>query len=383
MTLTDGQKNAVRQALLWYYSEDRKPVFVCAGVAGSGKSTTVNTLVNTLGLEPYQVLYVTPTGKAAGVLRMKGCTANTIHKTFYLVHKLNGRVVFSKKKTLPSTIKLIVIDELSMVNQKIMDDILSYNCPTICLGDPCQIPAMYGENEFIKHPDVFLNQVMRQEGTSGILDLATKARNHEHIENGIYKESRVINLNEVTDIEKYDVVICWKNSTRRELNSLIRKKLGYTSKYPSKGEKLLCLKNNYVHLLEYKEDIPIILVNGLSLINLENSKEEGDYLQCKFTPEFILNDESKFFESRVDKRVFDSYITGEEIPDTASFNDIPEDVTVLDFGYAMTTHKMQGSSAANVLYIDEFKGSEDMYWKMLYTGITRAEKSITIARTLL
>lgn len=380
LTLTDGQREAVRKSLLWYYS-DNKPrnIFVIAGVAGSGKSTTLNTLVSTLGLERYQVLYVAPTGKAASVLRMKGCIANTVHKTFYLVHKMDNRIIFTKKKTMPSTVKLIVMDELSMVNAKMMEDVLSFNIPIIGVGDPMQIPPIYGENPYIRNYDVFLDQVMRQQGTSGILDLATMARKGEYIKYGEYKESKVVPLSNIHDMENYDIVICWKNSTRRDLNKLIREKKGFSGSYPMKGEKLLCLKNNYTHMLDYNEDIPIMLVNGLGLIADEPAIVDGDYLNMKYNVDFMPDNP---FDTRVDKSVFDSYITGEEIDDNVMFNNLPEDVAVLDYGYAVSCHKSQGAEWGNVLYLDEFKGSVDMYNRMTYTAITRAKKSITIARLI-
>jgi exodeoxyribonuclease-5 len=379
LILTDGQKNAVMKALYWYYGDREKNIFVVAGVAGSGKSTTVSTMVETLGLQKYQVLYATYTGKAASVLRMKGCLANTIHRTFYVTRQdPGGKVFFIKKKSLPSTIKLIVIDELSMVNAKLMEDIISFGIPVIGIGDPLQLPPMYGENPYIQNYDVFLDQVMRQQGTSGILDLAMMARRQEEIPVGQYKESRVITLSKLHDIEKYDVVLCWRNSTRRELNNLIRKKLGRTTKYPVKGEKLICLKNNYVHIRDYQEDIPIMLVNGLGLVNCSDAKydEEDGYLKMKYATPFMLDNP---FETRVSTKLFDAEVEGLDVPDTA-FTDIPEDVAVLSYGYANTTHKSQGSEWPNVLCLDEFKGSKDMYYRFLYTQITRAKNSVTIVK---
>ena len=70
--LTMGQKDAIRKAIEWYFSPDKKPIFTLFGSAGTGKSSTANTVVSMLGLSPYQVLMVAPTGKAASVLRSKG-----------------------------------------------------------------------------------------------------------------------------------------------------------------------------------------------------------------------------------------------------------------------------------------------------------------------
>jgi exodeoxyribonuclease-5 len=58
----------------------------------------------------------------------------------------------------------------------------------------------------------------------------------------------------------------------------------------------------------------------------------------------------------------------------------PADEIVLDFGYAVTVHKSQGSEWPNVLVIDDYRGAKDLYKKWLYTAITRASKSVTIAR---
>ena len=207
------------------------------------------------------------------------------------------------------------------------------------------------------------------------------ARHKQIIEPGTYKESRVITLGQLHDIEKYDIVLCWKNSTRRELNSLIRKKLGYTSKYPKINEKLVCLKNNYMHIRNYEEDIPIMLVNGLCAINRSDAiyNKDDEYLNMVYSPDFMPDNP---FETRVDTRLFDAYYDSDIRIDDKCFVDMPEDVAILDFGYSSTTHRSQGSEWPNVLYIDEFKGSEDMYYRMLYTGITRAKKSITVVRNI-
>ena len=51
----------------------------------------------------------------------------------------------------------------------------------------------------------------------------------------------------------------------------------------------------------------------------------------------------------------------------------------MDFGYVLTFFKAQGSEWDNVLILDEFQGSEDKYFKMIYTAITRAKKRVDIA----
>lgn len=329
-----------------------------------------------LGLMTYQVMYVAPTGKAASVLRSKGCLANTIHKTFYTIHKTNGKLYFNKKKNISVNIKLIVIDEVSMVNDKMMDDIISYGVPILVMGDDAQLPPIFGSNRFITMPDITLTEVVRQGALSGILQLATMARNGEHIPLGTYKESNVINSNMIKDIEKYDMILCWKNKTRRELNNLIRKKLGHTSELPEIGEKIICLRNNYNYMIEYDKDIPIFLVNGMSCTALSDSKLlTEDTFDITFKPDFVKNELK--FNGPCDRNIFTGNIPDED--DTLYTDEDSKNIISLDFGYALTSYKSQGSQACNVLVMDEFKCGDALYKKHLYTSITRAIDRVTLA----
>jgi exodeoxyribonuclease-5 len=377
VVLNEDQKEAIKKAITWYYHKQDKTIFVIAGFAGTGKTTLVRTLVTILGLAPYQVVYCSFTGRAVEILRRKGCQANTIHKTFLSVRRILYKIGFPKKKHLSSAIKLVVLDELSMINDKMMKDIISFHIPIIGLGDHAQLPPIYGANRYIASPDVFLEHIMRQQGDLGILDLATMARKGMYIPFGTYTESKVIRFHEIEHIEHYDIVLCWKNSTRKNLNIAIRRKKGLDSEYPVLGEKLICLKNNYIHLIEY-DDIPLFLVNGMDLISYDSVKlspgDMNDYFTLSYGLSYVPH---MRFQSRVHRGPFDSYTRGTDyiIPD-----EVDEDMVFLDFGYAYTVHKSQGSEFDHVLIIDEFKGSKDIYNKWLYTAITRARKSVTIAR---
>ena len=378
--LTQGQYDAIRMAIEWYYNSHKKPAFFLCGSAGTGKSTVAKTAVSMMGLSPYQVLYVTFTGKAASVLRAKGNVANTIHSTFYRVFTFpDGKMGFAKRKSIPSTIKLIVVDEVSMVNERMMDDLKTFGVPLLCLGDPGQLPALFHPNLGVEKPDVFLTEVMRQKGESGILILATMARKNIPINFGQYKESRVIHTGEIHDIEKYDMVLCWSNKTRKELNALIRKRKGYTSVYPVQGEKLVCLKNNYTYEIT-SEDLELVPVNGMEMKALSDARETSsnvDYLIMEYAPDYIKD---KNFSSPISKLPFDAYKKMEAYED--KLMNIPPFQVVLDFGYVLTVHKSQGSAWPNVLIIDEYGGAKDDYKKWLYTGITRATESVTIARDI-
>ena len=196
LILNPQQKDAISKAIRWWFDPHKKPIFTLAGLAGTGKSSTVNILVNILGINKYQVLYATLTGKASVVLRSKSCYSNTIHSVFYrvCVDPETGQTYFAKRKSLNGCIKLIVIDEVSMVDGKMMEDILSFGVPVLALGDPGQLPPLFHPNPYIEHPDVLLTQVMRQSGESGILKMAYAVREGKRLHYGDYLESKVIPL---------------------------------------------------------------------------------------------------------------------------------------------------------------------------------------------
>ena len=377
--LTNEQYNAIKLAIEWYYNPHKKPAFFLCGSAGTGKSTVAKTAVSMMGLSPYQVLFVTFTGKAASVLRAKGNVANTIHSTFYRVFSFpDGRTGFAKRKSIPTTIKLVVVDEVSMVNEHMMTDLKSFGVPLFCLGDPGQLPALFYPNLGVENPDVFLTEVIRQKADSGVLMLAIMVREGKHIDFGQYKESKVIHMDEISNIEKYDMVLCWSNKTRKEINSLIRKKKGYNSVYPKHGEKLVCLKNNYTYEIS-SNGLDLVPVNGMEMKALSDAKfsSNEEFLIMDYAPDYIKD---KNFSSPVSKIPFEAYKNMEPYEDRMQY--IPNYQVVLDFGYCLTVHKSQGSAWANVLIIDEYGGPKADYKKWLYTGITRTTTSITIARAI-
>ena len=383
--LNEGQREGVIKAIRWYYNDpigSGKPAFFFTGSAGTGKSSSAKTAIEMMGLESYQVIYATFTGKAATVLRSKGCQANTIHSLFYrILQGDDGKVHFYKKRNFPNTIKLIVIDEVSMVDNKMMEDLMSFGIPLLCLGDPGQIPAMYYPNTYLANPDVFLTQVMRQKGESGILKMATIIRNGGTLDYGQYNESRVIRFSELHDIEKYDMVLCWSNKTRKEINTVIRKKLGLDKyKYPQPGEKLLCLRNNYNYNIVCDDDIVINPVNGMFMMNNSETIVHEGYLNMNYTPDF-LNPRIQQFKTPVSLEPFDNP-DFDKVDKSAIMNIDPNQV-VLTYGYASTVHKSQGSQWPNVLFIADYRGPKDQYKNLAYTAITRASESVTYVKGII
>lgn len=384
LQLNEQQSKGITEAIKWFFNPDKDLVFTIGGYAGTGKSSTVNLLVELLGINKYQVLYVTLTGKASSLLRAKGAYSNTIHSTFYrvCVDNQTGQTFFAKRKSINSCIKLIVIDEVSMVDGKMMEDIKTFGIPILALGDPGQLPPLFTPNMYIQHPNVMLTMVMRQAGDSGILVLATMARNDEPIPNGKYIESQVLNYEDLLHIEIYDAVLCWSNRTRKKLNKEIRHRLGYDrSKYPLKGEKIVCIKNDLNHEIIFNDTI-INPMNGMVMNVLEDPIIDTnlEYVELKVRPDFI-DDKHLMFNLKCPKCIFDIYsLDDPNEAENINLFDLPREYTACTFAYAISVHKSQGSQWNNVVVVDDYHGRKDQYKNWLYSGITRAVESVTIAR---
>jgi len=381
--LTKGQSDAVLMALTWYYTDTiNRPLLVVAGLAGSGKSTVVKSMCDAIGVMKSNILYTALTGKAVSVLRMKGHTAATIHRTFYNAKPYKNSVFFSKKQTIPSNIKLIIIDEFGMVGDSLIQDILSFGIPVIGLGDPLQLPPLFEKNSYLTEDtsDIFLTEVMRTDDTSGILDVAMIYRNREIPKPKDYGLSRVLfEKHEIKAMLDYDKVLCWTNKTRRLLNNIIRTELGLFSVYPSKGDIISFLGNRYDKMIEYM-GIDICIVNGLECVVLEDAEVINEnQIRVKAKPTFV-DDDNIFFEVDCNRGPFESY--KEFVPDIKTMMNIDRDMELgslfCDFAWALTVTSSQGSEWGNVLVIDEMPRWRPEYYRFMYTGVTRASKSVDV-----
>lgn len=418
----------------WYSGKTKdKQIFTVAGYAGTGKSTLVNMMIDRLlGFNKDKVAYATPTGKAATVLIRKGAKqATTIHRLIYSPNVkydtsiVNGKEVQKKsvsftKKASIGDYKLIILDEVSMVNDKIMADLLSYGIPIIATGDPGQLPPVASSpQDVLLHPDITLTDVVRQSSDNAILGIATQARKGEHIRQGIYNDGQVtvIDRSLVSDamLRDYilgaDQIICGKNATRANLNRYVRSMLGYSG-LPQDGEKIMCDENNYG--ITFGDGYA--LVNGMSgtVRSFREVDAENGLATFEFKPDFIddygepilaESDAFSSFSYRYERgqtalsmadgsyhltRPMRKKLPGESADEwRAEFSKeymlrrqaLGESrVNKFQFAYAVSCHKSQGSEWDSVLLFDESRRFGPQASKWLYTGITRAAKKLVIIR---
>ncbi|SEQ38566.1 exodeoxyribonuclease-5 [Faunimonas pinastri] len=370
MEFSPQQDDAIKAVAKWL-KDGEQQIFRLFGYAGTGKTTLARILAE--GVDG-DVLFAAFTGKAAQVLRNKGCAgASTIHSMIYrprgeATEEESGDLLPSfslNRKSSVAKAKLVVIDECSMVDEKLGRDLLSYGTPILVLGDPGQLPPVSGGGFFTEHePDVMLTEVHRQARDNPIIALAQVIREGGRLEYGEFGESRVISKREI-DSEQVlaaDQVLLGRNKTRQLYNQRIRQLKDFTGLLPSAGDKLVCLRNNSEKGLLNGSLWRVTFVGdkpGPVMNLVVKSEEEG-----RFGPSAKV---------RVQKAMFE---TG---PESVPW-ELRKNSDEFDYGYALTVHKSQGSQWDNVVLFDESFAFREARERWLYTAVTRAAEKITIVR---
>lgn len=363
IAMTPAQQSAVEAIRNWH-QRGTSPIFTLFGYAGTGKTTVVAKAVSEMGL---RAVYGAYTGKAASVMRAQGIPAQTIHSMIYFAEqsKLDPKVV--KFHWDPDSVAgysdIIVIDECSMVGDRVGRDLLKYNVKILALGDPAQLPPVEGGGFFTnRRPDVTLTDVHRQAAGSPVLAMATDTRMGKKLNLGKYGDSEVVEARDLEDddIWSADQVLVGTNRSRRALNARARSHFGMTGPYPQMGEKVVCLRNNYERNM----------MNGEMFIVVSCVEENPIWLKMDLVR--ADNTEEVISEVRVPTNCFIGKTDESSYPSST--------FVTLDYGYALTVHKSQGSQWDNVVLLDESRVFRDDARRWLYTGITRASKKITIAK---
>lgn len=365
MELTPHQSLAAKAVEHWYRFDKREqPWFYVAGFAGTGKTSLATYFASLIDGE---VCFAAFTGKAAHVMRSKGCwEARTIHSLIYIAdEKDDGTVEFHLNQNSPAaSAKLIIVDEVSMVDDELAADLLSFGTPVLVLGDPAQLPPVGGEGFFTRRePDVMLTEIHRQAAGNPIIRMATRVREGHSLELGDYGDSRVVSKMSTTDALGADQVLVGRNVTRTSLNRKIRRLNGLTDELPVMGDRLICLKN----------DSTLKIFNGGMFTVLEVLKRTANshFVHMKLERE----DEAGQIPALVS--VHKSFFTDMSKPDWRVLKGSQE----FDFAYAVTAHKAQGSQWDDVLVVDEGWAFREDAVRWRYTAITRAAQKLTVVKS--
>jgi exodeoxyribonuclease-5 len=368
MSFSQQQGQAIQAVRKWLDDPKAPQVFRLFGFAGTGKTTIARELANEV---KGSVHFACFTGKAALVLRKKGCFgASTIHSLIYEPIRLpGGGVEFElKEDSAASAAALLVIDEVSMVGEDIALDLLSFGCKVLVLGDPAQLPPVFGEGFFINAtPDFMLTEVHRQAQDNPIIRMSMDVREGRGLTVGQYGSSAVVprfslkqsTLQEMLAVS--DQVLCGTNRTRQSLNTLIRGQKGLIGDHnpamPTVGDRLVCLKNKKDKNLFNGGLFDVLSVandDSFSQMEVRSLDEDVDTVNIQVPSELFIGSDKK--KNWYDHRLYEEFT----------------------YGWSLTVHKSQGSQWDNVTVFDESATFKEHAAKHLYTAITRAAEKVTV-----
>lgn len=381
MSLTDKQREGL-EIIEQRYSSGA-PYVTVAGLAGTGKTYLIRRALEELDIGPTEYKMATFTGKAALVLRQRGFEAVTLHKLLYKSIPIKGRKgkedgfihVPKKKGEGMKGIKVIVIDEISMVPNPILKEAAKHEIFIIALGDPFQLPPIGEDNGLLQSPHIFLDEVVRQAKGNSIIELAHRVRNYDGAPIEVKNDDNimVVYQDEMVDgmLGWADQILCSRNETRKKFNSLTRKTLGYSGSLPEEGEKVIFTKNNWDRV----NSSGYALVNGLigTVSDIRKGRNMGLLGQL-----FTANVEADFSSAPFEDVVIDgNTFRGIDTIQPRGRGKEREMVEEADFGYCITVHKSQGSEFDNVLLLEE-RLNRAIDLRVLYVGVTRAAKKLVL-----
>ena len=258
-----------------------------------------------------------------------------------------------------SNAKLLIVDEVSMVNETMGIDLETFGVPILVLGDTAQLPPVKGGGYFTNtKPDIMLTEIHRQAAGSPILKAATDVREGRGLEDSgdlIVPKGRLT----IADLAEYEQVLVGTHKSRHAINTKMREHFDFPPGLPVTGDRIICTRN----------DSETGLLNGSQWM-VHTVYEDPDDGRLGLTIKSVDGKECMSVEAH--RYPF----LGEETP----YFEMRE-AQCFEYAYAMTVHKAQGSQFDRVVLVDEsykFPSYQRRAW--LYTGITRAAKELVIIR---
>ncbi len=402
--LDDLQKRAVLQSV-------RSGVMILSGGPGTGKTTTINTIIRYFETEGMDILLAAPTGRAAKrMTEATGYEARTIHRLLEINgamevssvkpeedsawQKEGKRAQFERNEENPLETDVVIIDEMSMVDIHLFKSLLSavsVGTRLIMVGDVDQLPSV-GPGQVLQDlinsrafPVVILKRIFRQAGESDIVVNAHKINRGEEIElnnksmdffflerkdvNVIYKHMIQLireKLPPYVNAGPYDIQVLTPmrkgNLGVEVLNGILQQYLNppdgkkkehrLGERLFREGDKVMQIKNNYQIPWEVVSKYGISVDSGMGIFN-------GDMgIITK------IDEASSLLEVEYDEHRRAEY----------SFSGLDE----IELAYAVTIHKSQGSEYPAVL-LPIMNGPKPLLNRnLLYTAVTRAKKCVTI-----
>jgi len=457
--LNGDQRLAFGKLVNYVRNPTDRSIYVLRGWAGTGKTFCVSLLVNYLLTELYRdkgwyrIAVTGPTNKSVRVIRRSSdihdtrVSFQTIHKLLGLKEKitLDGKQEFVKDPGFQpkiSKIKLLIIDEVSMLNDDLFEKIIKHreNIKVICMGDPAQIPPVgkpdcipfreeLAEEYDIKTLD--LKTIMRQKLDNPIISSSVKIReNINEADSGILPQTitnksgegiEFLNLGDpgvrknissymekyfktksFEEDSEYAKVIAWRNKTVSTMNTLVRRVIYGEEQISEKilvGEKLIINSPYIVNGMVVFNTNDEFTVDSFE-IKTQKAKVEDLEVDLKYyeTRVWFLDDNNSRHEDTIEILHEDSEYDFKRVANILkniaiqkkgkdkswiAYYDFLREFADVSYAYCITAHKSQGSTYETSFVMED---DIEMNWDVIernrikYTAYTRASKKLYVLK---
>lgn len=426
---TEGQIEACRLLTEFLFNPDPLSAFVLKGYAGTGKTTLVSALIQTLPALKVRSVLLAPTGRAAKVLsNYSGRQALTIHKKIYATTADANGLLRCSRIPNKHSYTLFIVDEASMIGEdndsgrNLLDDMVSYvkegsHCRLMLIGDTAQLPPVgspispaldckYLQTAYgLDIHSCELTEVVRQAEKSGILHNSTLIRKQIANDDIVlmplfeldgYGDISRINgaeLEEILNQEYSDkgseevVLICRTNKRANIFNNEIRNRILFRDDQLCTGDYLMVVKNNYFWSNE--ESGIGFIANGdiAEILRLRNFEElygfrfatatlrfidypEAPEIECKILLDTLVS-ESPSLTADESRRLYEQVaLDYADLPtkgdrQKAIRNDPYYNALQVKFAYALTCHKTQGGQWDTAIIDQGFLPDDAIYREYL------------------
>jgi exodeoxyribonuclease-5 len=444
---TSKQDMVLMQLSQFVFETSNNSIYLLKGYAGTGKTSIIGTVVSNLWQVKKSAVLLAPTGRAAKVIsNYSKKEAFTIHKKIYFPKKDKGGGVKFVMQPNKHRNTIFIVDEASMIpdvpsdskfseNGSLLDDLMQYvysghQCKLLLIGDKAQLPPIKSDLSPALDQDklslnynkdvtgIELDEVVRQEQDSGILDNATELRAvldttfYESFKFNVspYKDIvRLIDGYEIMDAindsysnEGYEetAIIVRSNKRANAYNQQIRQRILFNESELSAGDYLMVVKNNYFWIKPTTEAGFIANGDIIEVLEIFSIKElygfkfaevkvkMVDYPRMRPFETVLLLDtidvESASLSYEESNRLYQE-VSKDYEDETSNYkrflgvkNNAYFNALQVKFSYAITCHKSQGGQW-NTIFVEQPylpNGMDKDYIRWLYTAVTRAKEKL-------
>ncbi|WP_299130365.1 ATP-binding domain-containing protein [uncultured Winogradskyella sp.] len=444
---TSKQDMVLMQLSQFIFDTSSNSLYLLKGYAGTGKTSIIGTVVSNLWHVKKSAILLAPTGRAAKVIsNYSKKEAFTIHKKIYYPKKEKGGGVKFVMQPNKHRNTIFIVDEASMIpdipsdsksfeNGSLLDDLIQYvysghHCKLLLIGDVAQLPPVKsdlspaldgGKLSLNYNKDVQgleLDEVVRQEQDSGILENATELRSvleQNFFESFKFRVDtfkdivRLIDGHDIMDAindaysrDGYEETAIIVRSNKRAIlyNQQIRQRILFNESELSSGDYLMVVKNNYFWIKPTTEAGFIANGDIIEVLEIFSIKELYGFKFAEVKVKMVDYPRMKPFETVLLLDTIDAESASLSYEESNKlYQEVAKDYAnessnykrflgvknnkyfnalQVKFSYAITCHKSQGGQW-NTIFVEQPylpNGMDKDYIRWLYTAVTRAKEKL-------